>query len=51
MVSVAQWLERLTVDQEVVGSNPTVHPQKAPISRGFLFSPIASFGSARHFAM
>lgn len=26
VVSVAQRLERLTVDQEVEGSNPSVHP-------------------------
>ena len=27
MVAVAQWLERLPVEQEVAGSNPVSHPK------------------------
>jgi hypothetical protein len=29
MVPVAQWLERLTVDEEVEGSTPFRHPRQA----------------------
>ena len=34
MVSVAQRLEHLTVDQGVEGSNPSVHPTKARTGQG-----------------
>ncbi len=40
MVAVAQWLERLPVEQEVAGSNPVSHPK---IERyfGFYFREIS----------
>ena len=36
MVPVAQWLERVTVDDEVEGSTPFRHPLKNPF-RGFFY--------------
>ena len=38
MVPVAQWLERITVDDEVEGSTPFRHPKKKKPARAFLFS-------------
>ncbi len=35
MVPVAQWLERLTVDEEVEGSTPFRHPKKEKACKGF----------------
>lgn len=32
-VGVAQRLELLSVEQEVVGSNPITHPEKLPIEK------------------
>lgn len=37
MVTVVQWLARLTVDQKVEGSNPSSHPSDRRTRAGFLF--------------
>ena len=37
MVPIVQLAERLTVDQEVVGSTPTGHPYGLPVREALLF--------------
>ncbi len=42
MVTVVQWLARLTVDQKVEGSNPSSHPNKTALKAlFFVYSPIS----------
>src|SRR5690554_693135 len=43
MVTVVQWLARLTVDQKVEGSNPSSHPNNRRERAGF-FIPRVRFG-------
>ena len=35
MVTVVQWLARLTVDQKVEGSNPSSHPSETALNALF----------------
>lgn len=42
MVAIAQWLERLPVEQEVAGSNPVGHPGLLAIYKTFLVCSISA---------